>query len=577
MRLSLRSVVFLVALLTAQSVCACPEPTMDWSPNPVCVGCQSVLTLDYTPVSGYEVTYGPWVDYIAILPTSNSPTANGVIYNNVTNAVVDWSDPGFCSLVVTSKLDWFCASNNTSGTSTNSSVTPFTVVRMETFKLTDATNANNSKQDTTDGDATPTNNILYLAEDTNGNARAILNLTMTPTNGNAGSLFKWQISGSGWSPASGDFSVGTITSVWTDAGGAVDREFTVTVVCNCGAGGDCVNCTYRRMLKITILKVELITPAGDPTNAPVDSGDGQNEFTFSTNSAGVLTMNLKAMVTPTGIANQVASRCHFSVDTIGNSTMTWDAANPNGVPTASNDFLLAKVTFTGLPTNNFAFGAKKAGIYFDSTKQDEEPYEVFFAKWAKNHGGGSTNDPNWFFYWQDGAVCGIDTNCIFDGTEANTWGYCRPGVDTLVRLCGLAPESNSGPESYYSQRAYEGYGTTPNGEIIITGNGQGIQCAAETIQHECEHLNIYNLFNGQTDTDGDGIRDTSETTNNATSYGGVASDPNNADTYNMGDGYSSYGDNEIRCRKIELNLTITIYPERDWANPGCQSKTKFGP
>lgn len=257
MRLSLRSVVFWTALWTAQSVWACPEPTMVWSPNPVCVGCQSVLTLDHTDVAGYVVTDGPWVDSIIILPTSNSPTAAGTIYNNVTNAVIDWTDPGFCSVVVTSKLDWFCASNNTSGTSTNFSTTPFTVARMEIFKLTDAGNTNRSKQDTTDDDATPTDNLLILAEDTNGNARVILNLTRTPTNANVGNLFKWQISGNGWSPASGNFSAGTITSVWTDAGGTVDREFTVTVQCDCGPGGDCENCAQKRMLKIAVLKIDI--------------------------------------------------------------------------------------------------------------------------------------------------------------------------------------------------------------------------------------------------------------------------------------------------------------------------------
>lgn len=328
---------------------------------------------------------------------------------------------------------------------------------------------------------------------------------------------------------------------------------------------------------VTVVKVEFITPAGDPTNAPIDSGDGQNEFTFLTNNPGVLDMNLKAKVTPDGIASQIVSRCQFLVDGIGNSSQAWSSENANGQPTVSNNYFVATVTFTSLPTNNAAFGSKKAAVYFDSLKQDEKTYEVFFPKWGYNNPSGGTNNPNWFYYWKDGGVCGIDTNCIYDGTRQNTWGYCQPGVDTLICLCALAPESNSGPESYYSHRSGEGYGTPTNGEIIVTGNGKGIKCVAETIRHEGEHLNIYNQFHGQTDTDGDGIRDISETTNSATSYDAVASDSNNADTYNMGGTYSSYGDNEIRCRKLELNLTITIYPDRDWANPGCQSKNKFGP
>ncbi len=267
MRLALRAVVILAALWAGQTVWACPEPTVTWSPNPVCVGCQSVLTLGYTYVEGYTNDGLPWVDFIEIVATSNSPTAHGTKINNVTNAIIRWTDPGYCSVVVTSKLNYICLSNNAHGTTTNSSVTPFTVSRMETFKLTDATNASNSKQETTDDDASPTDNVLILGEDTNGHARVAIDLTMTPTNGNAGNIFKWQISGSGWAPASGNFSGGTITSLWTDAGGDVDREFTVVVHCNCGEGGDCENCTYRRMLKIAVLKVDIFPLEMDATES----------------------------------------------------------------------------------------------------------------------------------------------------------------------------------------------------------------------------------------------------------------------------------------------------------------------
>ena len=112
--------------------------------------------------------------------------------------------------------------------------------------------------------------------------------------------------------------------------------------------------------RLIVLKVELITPAGDPVNAAVQSGDGQNEFTYSTASPGVLTMNLKAKVTPSGVANQIKDQCLFTVDAIAGSTLAWDTANPGGKPTASGDDLLATVTFTGLPANNSDFGAKKA-------------------------------------------------------------------------------------------------------------------------------------------------------------------------------------------------------------------------
>jgi hypothetical protein len=333
------------------------------------------------------------------------------------------------------------------------------------------------------------------------------------------------------------------------------------------------------VLPLEILKIEMITPAGDPINSPADSGDGQNEFTFSTANPGILMMNLKARVTPNGIANQIKDRIHFTVDGIGSSMMTWSPTNPAGKPTASGDDLLATVTFTGLPANNFDFGRKKAAVYYDTYKQDEESYEVFFNKTATNHPEGIVTDPNWFYYWQNGQVCGIDSNCRYDSTAS--FGYTLPGTDNLIRLGPDAPEINTGPEIYSSS-------STNFGSVVVTGQGKGIKCIAETIQHEQHHLDIYNNFNLRIaaahensgsnngdlddDPDGDNLPNIEES-----SFDDINSDPNNPDTFNMGGGYSAYGDNEVRCRKIELNQTILIYSESDWANPGSQTKNKWGP
>ena len=110
------------------------------------------------------------------------------------------------------------------------------------------------------------------------------------------------------------------------------------------------------------VKIELVTPDGDPVNAPDDSGDGQNEFTFSPANPGVLTMELKAKVRPAQAADKVAKDCVFSVDAIGASTMKWANNNPGGKAVADNGFLKATVTFTGLPAQNSDFGKKVAKI-----------------------------------------------------------------------------------------------------------------------------------------------------------------------------------------------------------------------
>lgn len=262
MRLSLPIVVFLAALWAAQGVLACPEPIVTWAPNPVCVGCESVLTLTHTELPGYKVTKGPWVEPpIEIKATpGKQPLAAGKVEGH---KKIKWSAPGYCSVVVISKLDWVRTADGATGRSTNTSVTPFTVARMGTFTLTDASDGNNRKEDTSDKDNDPDqkHNTLYLAEDIDGQADVLINLTWTPADADVGQIFTWEIEdGSDWSPASGDFSAGQVESVWTnpDPGGVVDREFKIVVRCNCSSDGDnCKKCKQQRMLNITVLKVEI--------------------------------------------------------------------------------------------------------------------------------------------------------------------------------------------------------------------------------------------------------------------------------------------------------------------------------
>ena len=108
--------------------------------------------------------------------------------------------------------------------------------------------------------------------------------------------------------------------------------------------------------------------------------------------------------------------------------------------------------------------------------------------------------------------------------------------------------------------------------LTVTATGKGILCVAETVEHEVHHLTIFNRLGANPDGDGDGVANADEPT-----LDGVNSDPADPDTYNMGGTYSGYGDNEIRCRKKELSISITVFPRLDWANPGSQSKNQFGP
>lgn len=298
----------------------------------------------------------------------------------------------------------------------------------------------------------------------------------------------------------------------------------------------------------------------------------QTQYTFDINNPGMLEIKFKAEVTPANAESlkKMQDKVLFKMGNIGNSKMEWDPANPGGKPTVEGNFLTAKLKFTGLPAKNDDFGEKKIELLVDGTTMETVPVKIFFPKLALNHPGGKSTDPNWFYYWQEGKVCGIAATDIYDGPHGG-WGYSKPSVDSIVRLSVLAPMANSGPEVYKSGISY--------GSLTVTGVGKGIKCVAETIEHERHHILIYQSFHqaiagdATLDPDGDEITGPGEGT-----LDGIKSDPTDGDTFNMGGGYSSYGDNEVRCREVERKLTIQYYPEKDWANPGCQTlPVPYGP
>ncbi len=328
-----------------------------------------------------------------------------------------------------------------------------------------------------------------------------------------------------------------------------------------------------KVASVYVLKFDFRTPAGDPVeSAQSGKGIGQNEFTYD-DGTSALSVLLQVEVQPT-IPEELGLVGAFSLPAIQGATLTWSEDSPAGSATARTDegfdeaehtILSARATYQGYPTRNSGFGRKTATFACCGVTISQD-FEVFFPKFGKNHPPCTTcpNCPNWFYYWRDGAVCGISQNCLYDDTAV--FGYTLPGVDRLIRLGPEAGMDNSGSKTYIS--SIEGFGS-----VVVTGSGRGIQCVAETIQHETHHLDIYDRFHGQgEDPDGDGVPTSVEGT-----LDGMTTHPNNSDTYNMGGRYKSYGDDEIRCRKMETFRLIPVYPNLDWANPGCQHKNQFGP
>ncbi len=224
------------------------------------------------------------------------------------------------------------------------------------------------------------------------------------------------------------------------------------------------NATFTAEGKSATLHVPLfewVTPKESPITAPDNAGDGQNEFTYDAASPGVLTIDLKVLVKPTGTADvtghdgvKFSDRCFYTLPTIAGSTFAWDAANPGGKSTASGEHIIAKATYTTLPTLNSEFGPKQAEFACDGhtdtlTKAD---FEVFFMKDETNHPSDPTNStwPNWMFYWiQTVSPLGAPPPTFKYGASS----FFTPGTTEITLSAGDAGTYNA---PYSSNNPLEG-------------------------------------------------------------------------------------------------------------------------
>ena len=203
--------------------------------------------------------------------------------------------------------------------------------------------------------------------------------------------------------------------------------------------------------EISGLRATFITPAGDPINAPVDSGEGQNEFTFSTAPTGMLTIHLKVKLEP-ALSDAEAPEGTFSIEDIGGSVKEWAAENPNGTAVYSSGHYTATVTFRGLPASNSDFG-KKTVTFSVADVTITQTFEVFFPKNGTNHPtcGTCAGCPNWFFYWgqlrPDNNIVVYNPRIVFGDlgeTPAMTkWSYSIPHNKTYVEIGSSASEKFS--------------------------------------------------------------------------------------------------------------------------------------
>ncbi len=306
---------------------------------------------------------------------------------------------------------------------------------------------------------------------------------------------------------------------------------------------------------------EWITPKASTVSAADDAGDGQNEFTYSTASPGVLTMDVKILVKPTGTAGvtghdgvKFSDRCFFKLPTINGSTFAWDAANTGGKSAASGEHLNAKATYTTLPAANTDFGLKQAEFECDGHTDTlvKGDFEVFYTATEKNHPGGDPTHPNWYHYYR-----------LNEGGTA--YGYKPAGRSSSLPTGGDA-SVEIGNEAYLGDQYITT--TVTAGQLTATGWSSTNKYYANFIgvlAHERQHA-TNETVNPAQDPDGDFLSSVFETGTSSTDQ---------ANKYSARGALvgPDWDDGEIYAGgPVEQNGIQNANTSNDWANPGTNHK-----
>jgi len=278
----------------------------------------------------------------------------------------------------------------------------------------------------------------------------------------------------------------------------------------------------------------------------------------------VLTIKLKAKVPglPMLSAEDVA-KYKFIITSVGSSIMAWDAANPSGKPTINGDILEARITFSGLPINNAAFGRKTARLAYAGIPVVDQPFEVFFKKFTSNHPGSPATTPNWFYYWMQTSANKTNTTTVFNNIQSPSFYSFLDGMKIYI----AHDAATIGPPMWYSPT--------------------GIDCFAWVTAHEAKHHSQKSGFwsggyIASRDQDDDEIPSDIEPIYML----GRSYNPSNAFTYqdtigyNWGQiGFMIKDSEDIAVRsQIGPNYDVDQLWENgsadssDWANPGKNSK-----
>ena len=228
-----------------------------------------------------------------------------------------------------------------------------------------------------------------------------------------------------------------------------------------------------------------------------------------------------------------------------------------------------EITILGMPESNNDFGEKDIKFMDNATgEMITQEVLLFFRTYAKDNGNfydDGTLLPNWFYYFQEGGVCGIDENVFYGNNLGFTSGYAD--LESNKILLGTLAVGEDSPITLTSKDKDLSEQYSP---VTVGADNKGIHRVASVIAHEQQHIINKERSKGKTDSDDDRIADEDEAT-----YMGIKTNPNDSDTYNVSGAvkvseYKEYGDDELRCRSIEANHSIPVHPEKDWSDKGDQ-------
>lgn len=350
--------------------------------------------------------------------------------------------------------------------------------------------------------------------------------------------------------------------------------------------------------------LEFIKPSGSPVTQPEA---GVNEFCYDDDTRKCA-IDLEVGMYPRAgkgltldkIRKQYAG-WKFSVDSIKESGvfLEWDESlgGESGKWEENNGIFVcrAKAYYRGMPKSSTSFGGKKA-FFSNGARKLDAKFEVFFPKNGHGHPACAkcAGCPNWFYYWSQGAVPGLNAaNVKFRDMSSECGKMEWDGSNGNIFVSKLAAEHDQD----YEIRKFDRTRLVPNANGLYVGDPnalvegsavkvglesayEGVAFAAAVVLHEQRHLDIAKESNGKVDTDDDNVADRCESRFGLITYIDMASSYNflQVASAEQAAKYRTYADNEIRALLAEKDAKNNAYNiALDWAKPGCQTEIVCGP